>query len=97
MSRLPRRSTVRRRGGVAAVGVVSLILAPIVAVTPAHAAPDGSAVVINELYARGGSANQPYTNKFVELYNPTGQAVSLDGMSLQYRAATGASFAVRTR
>ena len=90
MSRFPRGSTYRRRGGVAAVGVASLLLAPIVAVTPAAAdEPDGPNVVINELYARGGSANQPYTNKFVELYNPTDEPVSLEGLSLQYQSATG--------
>src|SRR5690625_478726 len=90
VSRFPRGSTYRRRGGVAAVGVASLLLAPIVAVTPAAAdEPDGPNVVINELYARGGSANQPYTNKFVELYNPTDEPVSLEGLSLQYQSATG--------
>ncbi|MGI9822011.1 ExeM/NucH family extracellular endonuclease [Agromyces sp. Marseille-Q5079] len=56
---------------------------------PAFAATDGSGVVINEVYARGGSAGQPYLNKFVELYNPTNSAVSLAGWSLQYRSATG--------
>ena len=89
MSRVPRRSAVRSRGGVAAVGIASLVLTPLLAVAPAAAAPDASAVVINEVYARGGSANQPYLNKFIELYNPTEQAISLDGMSLQYRSATG--------
>src|SRR5690606_8041628 len=95
VSRSPRRSTARRRGGVAAVGVASLILTPLLAVTPAVAAPDGSDVVINELYARGGSANQPYTHKFVELYNPTDAAIPLDGMTLQYKSATGANFSVQ--
>ena len=53
------------------------------------AAVDGSSVVINEAYLNGGSANAPYTNKFVELYNPTSAAVSLSGWSIQYRSATG--------
>lgn len=52
-------------------------------------AADDAAVVINEVYARGGSANQPYSNKYVELYNPTSAAVQLSGMSLQYRSASG--------
>ncbi|KAE8764609.1 ExeM/NucH family extracellular endonuclease [Georgenia thermotolerans] len=82
----PHRSTVRRAGAVAAGCAV--VLAPLVA-APAFAAPDGSGVVINEVYARGGSANQPYTNKFVELFNPTDAPVSLAGLSLQYRSATG--------
>ncbi|MDO5617990.1 ExeM/NucH family extracellular endonuclease [Kocuria sp.] len=49
----------------------------------------GDHVVINEAYVNGGSANAPYTHKFVELYNPTDTAVDLTGWSLQYRSATG--------
>jgi 5'-nucleotidase len=82
---------------VAALAAGALLLAPAVAMLPAAAEPDGSDVVINELYARGGSANQPYTNKFVELYNPTGEDIELDGMSLQYRSATGPNFSVQAR
>jgi len=52
-------------------------------------AVDGSGLVINEAYLSGGSANAPYTNKFVELYNPTDAPISVSGMSLQYRSATG--------
>ncbi|NLJ54666.1 MAG: ExeM/NucH family extracellular endonuclease, partial [Intrasporangiaceae bacterium] len=51
--------------------------------------PDVIDVIINEFYARGGSANQPYTHKFAELYNPTSEPVSLDGASIQYRSAGG--------
>src|SRR5690606_22790609 len=80
VSRFPRGSTYRRRGGVAAVGVASLLLAPIVAVTPAAAdEPVGPNVVINELDAGGGSADQPYSNKFVELYSASVEPVSLEG------------------
>ncbi|OLT50957.1 hypothetical protein BJF88_02340 [Cellulosimicrobium sp. CUA-896] len=53
------------------------------------AAVDGSGVVINEAYLNGGSANAPFTTKFVELYNPTAADVALDGWSVQYRSATG--------
>ncbi|MBD8078813.1 ExeM/NucH family extracellular endonuclease [Cellulosimicrobium arenosum] len=67
---------------------VALALPLTAVVAPAAtAAPDGDAVVINEAYLSGGSANAPYTNKFVELYNPTDAPVSLDGWSVQYRAA----------
>lgn len=41
----------------------------------------GSGVVINEAYVNGGSAGAPFKNKFVELYNPTDAAVSLEGWS----------------
>ena len=59
------------------------------AASPAFASTDGTGVVINEAYLSGGSAGAAFKNKFVELYNPTAAAVSLDGMSLQYRSATG--------
>ncbi|POH61330.1 ExeM/NucH family extracellular endonuclease [Arthrobacter glacialis] len=61
-------------------------LAPAVALPGALAAPH---VVINEAYLNGGSANATYKNKFVELYNPTGADISLNGWSLQYRSTTG--------
>ena len=57
--------------------------------TPAFANPAGTGVVINEAYLSGGSAGAAFTNKFVELYNPTDKDIVLDGMSLQYRSATG--------
>jgi 5'-nucleotidase len=68
---------------------LGLAAAPLVATGSAVAAPDGSGVVINEAYLSGGSANAPYTHKFVELYNPTDAPVSLEGWSVQYRSATG--------
>lgn len=60
-----------------------------VAAGTASAAVDGSSVVINEAYLNGGSANAPYLNKFVELYNPTAADIDLTGWSVQYRSATG--------
>ncbi|MDF2847699.1 MAG: ExeM/NucH family extracellular endonuclease [Oerskovia sp.] len=60
-----------------------------VAAGSASAAVDGSSVVINEAYLNGGSANAPYLNKFVELYNPTAADIDLTGWSVQYRSATG--------
>ncbi|MGO3141490.1 MAG: lamin tail domain-containing protein [Galactobacter sp.] len=63
-----------------------LLVAPFAA--PALAdTTDG--VVINEVYMKGGSANAPFSKKFVELYNPSDAAVSLDGWSLQYRSKDG--------
>ncbi|MGN0064034.1 MAG: ExeM/NucH family extracellular endonuclease [Nocardioides sp.] len=54
----------------------------------AVANPGGTDLVINEVYANGGSAGAAYTHKFIELFNPTNAAITLDGKSLQYRAAT---------
>jgi 5'-nucleotidase len=49
----------------------------------------GTAIVINEVYGGGGNASAPYNQDFVELYNPTSSAVSVAGMSVQYRSSTG--------
>ena len=69
---------------------VSLVVAPLVAL-PASAFTDGTGVIINEAYLNGGSTGATYLNKFVELYNPTDTAISLDGTSIQYRSAGGTS------
>jgi len=67
---------------------VALAGAPLVAI-PAQADPAGTGVVLNEAYVNGGSAGAAYVSRFVELYNPTDAALPLDGLSLQYRSATG--------
>jgi hypothetical protein len=54
---------------------------------------DACALVISELTAAGpGGAD----DEFVELYNPSSQAVSVAGWALQYRAAAGASWSSTT-
>lgn len=77
-----------RVGALAATCVAALSLGSLVA-APASANTEGTGVVINEAYLSGGSAGAAFTNKFVELYNPTTAPIALDGMSLQYRSATG--------
>lgn len=79
----------RGRIGLLAATCVAALGAGALTAAPAVAAPDGTGVVINEAYLSGGSAGAAFTNKFVELYNPTAAPVTLDGMSLQYRSATG--------
>lgn len=54
--------------------------------TPAQAASTG--LVINEVYGGGGNNGAVYTNDYIELFNPTDTPISLDGKSLQYRAAS---------
>lgn len=49
-------------------------------------------VVISEFATRGPTAA---TDEFVELYNPTANAIDISGWKLQYKSATGASFADR--
>ncbi len=48
-----------------------------------------SQVVINEVYGGGGNASAPFTNDFVELFNPTGAAIDLTGYVVAYASATG--------
>lgn len=48
-----------------------------------------SGLVISEIAT--GSAGSA-EDEFIELYNPTQRAISLDGLTLNYRAATGSSF-----
>ena len=83
---LPRRST-----GLSALLAAALVGGTFAATPSALAAPDGSALVISEVYLSGGSAGATYLNKYVELYNPTAGPLSLDGLTLQYRSATGSS------
>ncbi|MCB8956674.1 MAG: ExeM/NucH family extracellular endonuclease [Nocardioides sp.] len=85
-SRASRRALAAAAGLAAAVtGTTLLPSAPAAAVS--------TGLVISEAYVNGGSANATYTNKYVELFNPTGSAISLGGLSLQYRApaSSGAS------
>jgi predicted extracellular nuclease len=59
---------------------------------PASAAsPD---VVVSEVYGGGGNGGATYTNDFIELSNPTGAAVSIDGWSVQYASASGTAWQV---
>jgi len=48
-------------------------------------------VVINEIYGGGGNTGAVYKNDFIELYNPTDHAISLDSWSVQYAAAASSS------
>jgi phosphatidylserine/phosphatidylglycerophosphate/cardiolipin synthase-like enzyme len=69
--------------------VVALALL-FVAAPPAGAAANH--VVISEFATRGPSSA---TDEFVELYNPTANAVPIAGWKLQYKSATGSTFADR--
>ena len=82
----------RRRARALAVGVgLTLLAAPFATVAPALTAPDGSGLVISEVYGGGGNSGATYTHDFVELYNPTATQISVDGLSVQYRSANGTS------
>ena len=82
---------------VAATAVAGALVATgLVATNTTTATAAADHLIINELYARGGSANNPFTHKYVEIYNPTSAPISLGGLSIQYRSATGTSTASAT-
>lgn len=47
-------------------------------------------LIINQVYGGGGKTEPPVSHSFIELYNPTSQAVSLDGYSLKYMSSSSA-------
>jgi predicted extracellular nuclease len=71
-----------------AVATLSAGIASVSLAVPAMANPSGTALVISEAYVNGGSSGASYLNKFVELYNPTADPITLAGDTLQYRAPT---------
>ena len=79
-------SLMRKR---AALGVTLAVAATGSLALPAAANPAGTGLVISEVYGGGGNTGATYTNDFVELYNPTSAPISVAGMSVQYRSATG--------
>lgn len=91
------RSSLLRAGtALAAAAVLAAgFTAPAGALAPAVVIPanvSSTDLIINEAYLVGGSAGQPYKNKFIELYNPTANDIVLDGKySIAYRSATGSS------
>ncbi len=84
-------SEISRRRGLVASAALGLLATPLALVAPAQAAPDGSGLVISEVYGSGGNAGANYTHDFVELFNPTDAAISVADWSVQYRSATGTS------
>jgi uncharacterized protein len=71
----------------AGVMIASMVLGLLpVRATVFAASPD---IVISQVYGGGGNSGAPYTNDFVELFNHSQQAVSLNGWSIQYASAAG--------
>jgi len=92
------KSVQRRRALGVTLALALALPAGLAFSAPAHAAaPAWSAsVIINEVYGGGGNSGGAYSQDFVELWNPTGTPVSLDGWSIQYASATGAWSATNT-
>lgn len=92
-SRRPGEARRPRRALAAGLGLGLAVSALAALPGSATAAVDGSGVVISEFYGGGGNGGAEYTHDFVELYNPTSAAISLNGWSVQYRNNAGTSAA----
>ena len=79
------------RRSVPYVALVALIAAglPLVTTSASTANPQGTGLVISQVYGGGGNTGATYTHDFVEIFNPTDTPVSLAGWSVQYASATG--------
>ena len=49
-------------------------------------------LVISQVYGGGGNSGAPFTNDFIELYNPTTAAINVNGYSVQYASSTGTTW-----
>ena len=83
MSLLSTRMTARA-ALIATFATTSTVLAPL-----ATAAPDGSNIVISEVYGGGGNNGSVFANDFVELYNPTNAPINVAGWVIQQQSAAG--------
>lgn len=60
-----------------------------IALASATAAASDNGLVISQVSGSGGNAGAPFRNDFVELFNASNAAISLNGFSVQYASATG--------
>ncbi|MFO1481612.1 MAG: lamin tail domain-containing protein, partial [Turneriella sp.] len=51
-------------------------------------------LVISQVYGGGGNSGAPYTNDFIEIFNPTSSSISVAGWSVQYASAAGTTWQV---
>ncbi|MFW6775165.1 ExeM/NucH family extracellular endonuclease [Nocardioides sp. CPCC 205120] len=91
-----RRATRSRARRALAAGLGAGVAATCLVAAPSQANPAGTGLVISEVYGGGGNSGAAFSNDFIELYNPTGAAISLDGLALQYRSAAGGSGGVQS-
>jgi hypothetical protein len=57
-------------------------------------APSSTSLVLSQVYGGGGNSGALYTNDFIEIFNPTGSAVSVTNWSVQYASAGGSTWQV---
>lgn len=66
-----------------------LLAALIATVGSLLVAQPAAALVISQVYGGGGNSGATLTHDFIELFNDSGVAISLNGLSVQYASATG--------
>lgn len=93
MSGLTRRP---RLSALAALSTFALVGTTLAFAPTASAAPDGSGLVISEVYGGGGNSGATFTHDFIEIHNPTDAAISVDGWSVQWRSGGSTSAATVT-
>ena len=77
----------------ARVAFLAVFLFALIGGRAALAATETS-VIISQVYGGGGNAGSVYKNDFIEIFNPTQAAVSLNGWSVQYTSSAGTSWQV---
>jgi hypothetical protein len=77
-----------RTFALAAVASTSLTT---ISIPAAQATPEGDNVVISEVFGGGGNSGAPLANDFIELFNPTEEAIDLAGWNVEYFSASGGS------
>lgn len=60
--------------------------------TVAPVLAQGPSVVISQIYGGGGNSGAQFNTDFVEIFNRSGSAVSLNGYSIQYTSSAGTSW-----
>jgi predicted extracellular nuclease len=72
------------------LALLAAVLAGLMGTAPAFAAL--ADVVVSQVYGAGGNAGAEWKTDFIELFNRSGSAVSLGGMSVQYQSANGTAW-----
>ncbi|MBI9000070.1 ExeM/NucH family extracellular endonuclease [Corynebacterium sp. CCM 9185] len=76
-----------RRFSLTAAALATVGVTILTGLLPATATPEGDNIVISQVYGGGGNKGAALTSDFIELYNPTGSPISVDGWTLQYLSA----------
>ncbi len=61
---------------------------------PAQPVEAANPIRLSQAYGGGGNSGSYYTHDFIEIFNSSNSAVSLEGWSVQYASATGSSWQV---